>query len=473
MNCPRCGTAFEGRFCPNCGADLQPYVYACLRCGAWFGGPACPYCGTPVGEGGLASGLRAVGSIVWSIGTIAFLVLIVIDVAAFVYATSLIVPGALAGGPRYIDLYVLTPFPFGVTYDANADVFLLYFALVAGAILAACLWYAVRDARPTAEAFTRPLSDMKGRMESRSAWVATGQVFMAALFFQIVYILFLAVGGVEASPPTGGVPVPDWYLYFALANASVYEELVTRLIFIGVPLFLVAALIPRARLPADWTVPAWRHLFGGTLNRSSPAPLVVAAIPLVIISSIVFGAAHVPAWGWWKFLPSAVAGLGMGYLFVRRGLLAAILFHFANDYLGAAALLTADSFGAQALLGLLLIVLILLGLFYFAWYSVYVVRLAGDLATRWGLRRPSPAPAAAAAPAYAVPLAPGSASVPVYVPWAPLGPSAPPPPGTVEGPLGMPWYGGAFVAFICPRCGWTQSRYDEGRFTCLRCGHVA
>src|SRR3989475_9751214 len=55
MVCARCGTAFEGRFCPNCGtpAAAPPQVEGtppnvrCSRCGTLYSGRFCPTCGLP------------------------------------------------------------------------------------------------------------------------------------------------------------------------------------------------------------------------------------------------------------------------------------------------------------------------------------------------------------------------------------------------------------------------------------------
>ena len=46
-----------------------------------------------------------------------------------------------------------------------------------------------------------------------------------------------------------------------------------------------------------------------------------------------FGFAHSFNWDLYKVLPAFLAGLAMGYLFLKFGLYAAIMFHFFTDYL--------------------------------------------------------------------------------------------------------------------------------------------
>src|SRR3972149_5793813 len=119
MVCPFCGSPYEGPFCPACGRDAAGSVVSapmfppsvCARCGAAYAGPACPYCGTPFGASPAISGLRAAGSVFWTLGMGAYLPLLVACLAPFAYAAVLVVQGALAGGPRQSDLYVLVRFP--------------------------------------------------------------------------------------------------------------------------------------------------------------------------------------------------------------------------------------------------------------------------------------------------------------------------------------------------------------------------
>ena len=111
-----------------------------------------------------------------------------------------------------------------------------------------------------------------------------------------------------------------WVLSYVLANASFYEEIVVRVLLIGLPLAIFYLI-------RDKRVDLPRMLFG-RFERLDTAFWVLA-----IISSIMFGVAHVGAWTWYKAIPTAVSGIAFAWLYGKYGLPAAVLLHYTFDYI--------------------------------------------------------------------------------------------------------------------------------------------
>ena len=127
---------------------------------------------------------------------------------------------------------------------------------------------------------------------------------------------------------------------YSYANAAVWEEIICRVAYIGLPMAAIGLISGRRE--------GWRYLFGGF-------GFSWLAVGLILISSVIFGFAHMSGWGVWKILPTLVSGLVMGYLFVRFGLYASIMFHFVVDYMGV--IITVS----PALVSIAFVVVLLLG----------------------------------------------------------------------------------------------------------------
>src|SRR3989449_427846 len=336
-------------------------------------------------------------------------------------------------------------------------------------------------------------------LKIRSAWIALGQVWMAATFFQVVFFYLVLAAGISPSSPVQPTLQTGWYWLYALANAGVYEEFAFRLLLIGLPMAIGSVALRVLEVnrhgvaggpgaAGRYIAGAWRYLVGGAVRRDSSKETLVASWAFLIASSAIFGLAHAPGWGWWKVLPAMVAGLGFGYLFLRHGIGAAILAHFVNDY---AAALSYEGFGGEAfilLLNLLVLGLAIAGAGFFAWYAIVAWRHFRALIERF--RPPMRAVAMPGASA------PYLAAIPQPV-AAPPDPGQPPPPGqmwsappSTVGPAVAvrnasripreytpsyvpPPYGYPPVRFQCPYCAWVEAKYDAGRFTCTRCGRTA
>jgi hypothetical protein len=398
------------------------------------------------------------------------------------------------------------PYPVRVFASQDKALFLSYYSLIVAAIFLIGGYHVFRERKETWNALRAPIEAIGARLRARSAWIAVAQVWMAVTFFQVAVILILRLIGIEPTSPISIDFRNAWALLFDLANAGVYEEFVFRLLLIGVPMVVGSVALrlleinrgTAGRLPGSagrHLAGAWRYLFGGVLRRDSPKEAHVAAWALLFGSAAMFGLAHVPGWGWWKSVPSFVAGLGFGYLFLRHGVGAAILAHFVNDYSLA---LVYEGIGGQALelfISLLFIGLVIAGAGFFVWYSIDAVRhltvLIGQFRPPRRVRpvsrplaplgTPPPIPDPARAPGPLPNPRPASPD-PAFGTWS-AGPSFQPAANPVRDPGRIPRdyapsyvpppYGYPPVRFQCPSCGWVEARYDGGRFTCTRCGRTA
>src|SRR3989442_8601035 len=97
MVCARCGTAFEGRFCPKCGAPAAasapaapqwtPPGVRCSRCGTVYAGRFCPTCGLPAWGPWMSAPVRAPSlgygllNVAWLFSLMAVLVILGVSTA--------------------------------------------------------------------------------------------------------------------------------------------------------------------------------------------------------------------------------------------------------------------------------------------------------------------------------------------------------------------------------------------------------
>ncbi|MEM4161416.1 MAG: CPBP family intramembrane glutamic endopeptidase, partial [Thermoplasmata archaeon] len=145
------------------------------------------------------------------------------------------------------------------------------------------------------------------------------EVFSVIVFITIVYNLLISAGNVSPETPDFET-VPVWENMLLLAHASIYEEFAFRAVLLALPLFCIQLLVERK-------VAVKRFFTGGQkLNMVSGT--------LLFLSSLIFGLAHA-LYGWdvYKVFPAFVAGLGFGYLYLKGGIFASILLHFAFDYM--------------------------------------------------------------------------------------------------------------------------------------------
>ncbi|MCD6383092.1 MAG: CPBP family intramembrane metalloprotease, partial [Thermoplasmata archaeon] len=208
------------------------------------------------------------------------------------------------------------PFLIHLPYGLSGGGYVGYFLFLIVVILGSLIYLAIQTYREARE----------GKMESHQ-WSASrvSLSFFASLFISFTVAWLMSLLSRPVSAPRDFDILPNWLLLVELASASVYEELVARLLLIGVPLFLIALVSKRKGLH--------RYLLGGFNQWDGPTYF------FVIFSSLLFGLAHSSGWGYWKIIPTFIGGLLFGYIFVRVGLHGAILMHFATDYLSSVTML--------------------------------------------------------------------------------------------------------------------------------------
>ena len=130
------------------------------------------------------------------------------------------------------------------------------------------------------------------------------------------------IAGITITPP---VFENDLTGFLGITTAPIIEELGFRVILVGIPLFLLYSHRASARL-----------FFKSLWNPSANLPITnpKKAIVLVVLVGVMFGAAHVLSdqWSNGKFAQAAMAGIIIGWVYYRYGFVAALLIHWATNY---------------------------------------------------------------------------------------------------------------------------------------------
>jgi len=169
----------------------------------------------------------------------------------------------------------------------------------------------------------------------RNPLSATIVVLGATLLATILLDLLQSSVGVQ----TGGLSGDPFLILVSLVIAPLIEEVGFRFFLIGVPLFAILLLI---RWPAGAALRSlWRPsaAWDGVTDESSRSVAVPTLRSLVyllmVLSSVLFGLAHFLSGAGWdigKVSEAALDGLALAYLYVRYGLHASIIFHWAVDF---------------------------------------------------------------------------------------------------------------------------------------------
>lgn len=197
-----------------------------------------------------------------------------------------------------------------------------------------------------------------GSSENTAAfWVCV--FFCAMLLLNFMIVLLAEAFGPPVEVPDFGDQIEQ---AFGMINAAVWEEVITRVLYIGVPMMVLSFVMTKK-------MDSLKCLLGG-FGMSK------AAIVFIVVSGIIFGVAHYPGWEdqLWKVVASAIMGVFLGYVFVRFGLYASILLHFITNYLQSF-----DWMGAAALGGIVILLLLVVGAIALAYIVVRFHRCRGSI----------------------------------------------------------------------------------------------
>ena len=436
-------------------------------------------------------------TMLWSAGFISFIVVITLSLIIVLAMTPEIqgwitTPVPSAEPPHLLELpsehiFIITPWPVLLFSISGAAFQAWHIAILA--ILMGGFIYAKYDLfKSWASKKGAAILSLTVPEKASSSMEAVCKLFMASIFFSTCYFLFLELINVEMQTP-GFDELSRPELIYALFSASVFEELISRVLLIGVPVVLIG-------LALKWKNPI-RKILGGGLD------ITPATFALITFSAVIFAFAHVGGWDYWKVPQVLIPGFALGFAFVRYGLHASMLIHFSINLSSAALEIWPDNIVVQALLSVAIIVWIVAGGYFFFRYSADLVKkLAPGLL-------PTPVPAYAPYQYHGTP-PPGYSpqgyyqppAYPYYPPpppqyhsqWPPpppprfclgcglqiqpsynhcphCGKSVPPLPATPQPTYFQPPpldRGG----FVCPNCRNTGASYDTGKLICLKCGAV-
>ncbi len=251
-----------------------------------------------------------------------YLAMLIFSWILLIYQTPEVLDWGGAGGQGGIYI-TLVPWPMGF-YITGISFQIWFIGIVATVTLV--IFYGLYDLykeskMPNFGPSSKRVSDLD----------LTARFFFASMFFVYGYYIMLDMLGINPVVPDFG-SMPIGQMIFGIVNATINEELISRVMLIGIPLMIMHT----------WNIgPRIAESKGGNdiktkikLLMGGDIPINYATIILIILSSVIFAAAHViGSWDMYKFLPTLVSGMMLGYLYVKRGLHTSILFHFSTNFI--------------------------------------------------------------------------------------------------------------------------------------------
>lgn len=380
--------------------------------------------------------IRDLGMGVGTFAAVGLLALMIVNVVIAFWGIGEVYPHM----DKHYWLYIITPYIVNFA-ELNDWSFLLYYVLLVAAIAASLIWMVVKSARPLVSELKLDYPE-----KGHSPLYIISTILMAVLAFNVIYYMVVEMAGIGTNTPSFDTRAL-WQTLYSFAAASVWEEVVSRILLIGVPLLLIAA-VRRGRENQQPMRKVSNYILGGGFKIGRTEAV------LMVFSSVMFGAAHIWSWDLYKFFPAAVAGLAFAYLFLKLGVYASILMHFGIDFMSVPLSVFPDDASVTMLLGLAILIWLAVGLLYIVLYT------SKGLGWLMGKRLWPDVPLATARPV------PSQYYRPVAPPATPYGYY--PPPMANAPPL--PKNPSAF-GYVCRVCGNREAAYIDGQLTCLKCGN--
>ncbi len=309
MVCDRCpiDKAKGNLFCAKCGEDLSNYQCPSCDIHREEGMRFCPDCGQELDPKPKKSSFQKVTEIFGLIVASVSACYILIEAITAVWG----IPIVWDHLPTYTHhLFVVIPKVVSFFKFSGPAVQIYYLLILVGVL--ACVYQLFRTSyRPTKE---EGLEGLKN-----TSLYETFALFAALFFVECVLLFILHLAGVDTSSP---LDEDQWEQMFELLNAAIYEELICRVLYLGLPMMVIALILKRKEH-------AWyKYLLGG-FGMSK------MALVFILFSSLMFGFGHLGGWGWWKIIPTFLFGVIAGYLYCKYGLYATVSLHFLTDYLSS------------------------------------------------------------------------------------------------------------------------------------------
>jgi len=243
---------------------------------------------------------------------------------------------------RYRYILIITPVPVGL-FLLSGIALQAYYTLLLAAMAASVIYIIYKAVGPLAGL----IRDKDAEPVKNTALFEMTVLFAALYAIEIAFILIINAAGIVTESPIDDVDLIT--LMYSLLNASVWEEVVSRILLIGVPMLVIALA------QGNRETKLWKYLTGGFgMSRG--------VLLFIFFSAAMFGLAHVPGWAPWKFFSTFLFGLIAGYLFVKYGVYATIAMHFLTNYLMSSEWMFGD--GGMVVLGLVLLAVMFLGIPY-------------------------------------------------------------------------------------------------------------